>query len=118
MELESAQSIQRVGTFSLRYFGILLRMICKVKAWVRVGFDLDKQRYECHMVLVADTSYKKNEGSVEDIIIGHPTNDIKIKGIPPELEDGGQVIVDEFVEINLGSEDDPEAIFLSAQLDQ
>lgn len=33
-----------------------------------------------------------------------------------ELEDGGQTTIDELVEINLGTEDDPRPIFVSASL--
>ena len=35
---------------------------------------------------------------------------------PEELEDGGQPTIDELVEINLGTEDDPRPIFVSASL--
>lgn len=35
---------------------------------------------------------------------------------PPQLEDGGQPTIDELVEINLGSEDDPRPTFVSATL--
>ena len=35
---------------------------------------------------------------------------------PEELEDGGQPTIDELVEINLGTEDDPRPIFVNALL--
>jgi hypothetical protein len=35
---------------------------------------------------------------------------------PPELDDGGQATVDELIEINLGTEDDPRPTFISASL--
>lgn len=35
---------------------------------------------------------------------------------PKELEDGGQATVDELLELNLGTEEDPRSIFVSALL--
>lgn len=35
---------------------------------------------------------------------------------PQQLEDGGQPTIDELVEMNLGTEDDPRPIFVSAML--
>jgi hypothetical protein len=35
---------------------------------------------------------------------------------PQELEDGGQPTIDELVEVNLGTEDDPRPTFVSATL--
>lgn len=69
------------------------------------------------MVSASDTLDEKNEGLVKDNI-GYPTNDVKLIDAPPELEDEGQVTIDELVKINLESRDDPNPTFLSAQLSQ
>ena len=68
------------------------------------------------MVSVVDASDRRDEDSVKHIIDGHPAKDIKLKDGPLKLEDGWQAAIDELVEINIGSEDDPKSIFLSAQL--
>lgn len=41
---------------------------------------------------------------------------INVAPAPTQLEDGGQCIVDELVEINLGTEEDPRPTFISASL--
>ena len=65
-----------------------------------------------------NASNRREEDLIEDAANGHPTKDVKLKDAPSELEDGGQATIDELVEINLGSEDDPKPTFLSAQLTQ
>ena len=37
---------------------------------------------------------------------------------PQELEDGGQATVDDLTELNLGTEDDPEPVFVSSLLSE
>lgn len=36
--------------------------------------------------------------------------------VPPELKDGGQAMVDDLIEVNLGIEDDFRPTFISAHL--
>ena len=82
-----------------------------------LGFQ-DRQVYECCMMAAINVSDRGEEDPSEDVANDHPTKDVKLKDAPSELEDGGQATIDELVEINLGSEDDPKPTFLSAQLTQ
>ena len=43
-------------------------------------------------------------------------NSQEVEPAPPELEDGGQATVDDLIEVNLGTEDDPRLTFISASL--
>ena len=67
------------------------------------------------MVSAVDAFDGKVEDPIENAANDHPTKDVKLKDVPFELEDGGQATIDELMEINLGSEDDPKPTFLSAQ---
>ena len=82
-----------------------------------LGFQ-NRQVCECHMVSVVNASDGKKEYLIKDAANDHLTKDVKLKDTPLELEDGGQAIIDELVEINLGSKDDLKPILLSAQLTQ
>ena len=70
------------------------------------------------MMSTINASNRTEEHLIVDAANDHPTKDVKLKDAPSELEDGGQATIDELVEINLRSEDDPKLIFLSAQLTQ
>jgi hypothetical protein len=57
--------------------------------------------------------------AVEEILPEAEETDVMITDVdlaPPELDDGGQATVDELIEINLGTEDDPRPTFISASL--
>ena len=80
-----------------------------------LGFQ-DRQVYECYMMSAIDASDKGGEDLNEDAASDHPTIDVKLKDAPFELEDEGQATIDELVEINLGSEDDPKTHFLKCTI--
>ncbi|XP_039118805.1 uncharacterized protein LOC120254858 [Dioscorea cayenensis subsp. rotundata] len=82
-----------------------------------LGFQ-DEQVYECRMVSAVEGSDTRDEDPVEEVSDNHLVKDIKLKDAPPKLEDGGKATIDELVDINLGSEDDPKHTFLSGQLTQ
>jgi hypothetical protein len=88
------------------------------------GSDEEEEgsRVTCHATFVSsgdDTetshrglhrqSYRNGEPSEVEEELGSTS-------APPELEDGGQPTVDELVEVNLGTEDDPRPTFVSATL--
>jgi hypothetical protein len=53
---------------------------------------------------------------VEALNIGEQGEAIEAALAPQQLEDGVQLTIDELVEINLGTEDDPWPMFVSASL--
>jgi hypothetical protein len=60
-----------------------------------------------------NTSY---HGFFEALDIGEQREVLDATPAPEQLEDGGQLIIDELVEINLGTEDGPRPTFVSASL--
>jgi len=54
--------------------------------------------------------------SYREVAIVETEEELDAMIAPEELEDGGQPTIDELVEINLGTEDDPRPIFVSASL--
>lgn len=74
------------------------------------------------MVKVKDDHVQVNCISFEETVDHHNNpQDIKefidtVQPIPPQIEEEGQVTVDDFQEINLGTADDPKTIFVSVLL--
>ena len=58
----------------------------------RLGFQ-DRQLVECHMVLAVNASDGKEEDLIKDTTNDYPTKDTKLKGAPPELEDGSKKLL-------------------------
>lgn len=59
--------------------------------------------------------FSTSECDIEEALKKDPTI-IEVKNAPKELEEGGQSTVDDLVEINLGSDEDPRPTYISASL--
>lgn len=67
-------------------------------------------------LFVAESTDPSAKLTSKDFIMGHVTSTEPLIPVPLELEDGRQAIVDDLVEINLGTEKDPRPTFISALL--
>nr|XP_051211175.1 uncharacterized protein LOC127328628 [Lolium perenne] len=88
----------------------------------RSGEEEEGSRFTCHATFVSsgDDAESSHRGlhrqSYHDGEPSEVEEELGSTSAPPELEDGGQPTVDELVEINLGTEDDPRPTFVSATL--
>ena len=63
-----------------------------------------------HMVAIQEGSSSEKYPKSHELI--------EVQSAPPQLEDGGQATVDELVEINLGTSEEPRPVFISANLSE
>jgi hypothetical protein len=66
--------------------------------------DVDASRYPLHRQIAPEGGQPMLDG------------ELGATPAPQELEDGGQPTIDELVEVNLGTEEDPRPTFVSATL--
>jgi hypothetical protein len=66
-------------------------------------------------MLKTNTGGKKEDEDSDDDLFRMCTSD-RVAPAPKEMEDGGQATIDELIEVNLGTIEEPEPIFISAVL--
>lgn len=78
----------------------------------------ETQEDEENIVQVNYLSYEESLTVEDESSSSNPSEDFIdiLQPAPQEFEDGGQATVDDLVEINLRTEDDPKPVFVSALL--
>lgn len=87
-----------------------------LKITIRQGHEI--QEDEENIAQVNYLSYEESLIVEDESSSSNPSEDFIdiLQPTPQEFEDGGQATVDDLVEINLGTEDDPKPVFVSALL--
>ncbi|XP_062076034.1 uncharacterized protein LOC133780178 [Humulus lupulus] len=88
----------------------------RVSAFERLGHET--QEDEENIAQVNYLSFEESLTEEDESSSSNPSEDFIdiLQPAPQEFEDGGQVTVDDLIEINLGTEDDPKPVFVSALL--